>query len=222
MTWEALPDSVTIEIRTPKPQPFRLDPSTTALCVVDMQNFTIHNDRMPKRLHGCLAGNVALLDAARTAGAPVIFVQSLRKANAIEVVRFGNEKILAEGSRDAELVRELTPLPGEAVLPKYNHDPWAGGALDEVLAEQGITPDRWTVLVTGVAADICAHAAAIGFSNHDYMTLIPVDCVASISIEDEARTFAQYLGLGYRYNMAFTRSDLVTFERGAPAAEAQR
>ena len=107
-------------------------------------------------------------------------------------------------------------------MKKWTHDPWARTELEAVLAEKGIVPEKWTVLIPGVSAAGCAHACALGFSNRHYMTLIPMDCTAAGDVEDEARVYDQYMGQGYNFNMAFTRSDLVTFEAGAPPAEQQR
>jgi len=220
MTWTAPPERVLLDIEMPKPQPFVLDPAKTAVVIVDMENFFVHNPRFP-RSFDTVEGNARLIAKAREAGAPVIYIQSVRKPTALEVVRFGGEPMLAEGSEGVEIVPELAPLPGEAVAQKWSHDPWAWPDLDAVLVEKGIVPEDWTVLVTGVSAAVCAHATALGFSNRHFMTIIPMDATAAGSVEEEARVYAQYAGPGYTHNMAFTLSDLVTFEFGAIPAEQQ-
>ena len=42
-----------------------------------------------------------------------------------------------------------------------------------------------------MSAAVCAHAAALGFSNRHYMTLIPMDCTAASDVEEEARTYGE-------------------------------
>jgi len=217
MTWTMPPETVTLNITMPKPMPFRLDPAKTALVIVDMQEIS----RSSERSRDVIEGNVRLLEKARAAGAPVIFIQSMRTPSALEVTRFGKTLWRPEGSAEVEILHEIAPLPNEPVVKKYNHDPFVNTRLDALLAEMGIVPQDWTVLVPGVSAAACAHACAMGFSNRHFMTLIPMDATAAGTVEEEARVYEQYMGPGYAYNMAFTTSELVTFEPGAPAAELQ-
>ncbi len=217
MGWEPLPKEVTLTITTPEPKAFQLDPKNTALVIVDMENYFCK--RGNERMFSTIEGNERLLANARKSGATVIFIQSVRTPEALEVVRFGRNPMLLEGTEDVEIVSEIAPLAGETVVKKYSHDPFAGFGLDEVLAAKGITPESWTVLVTGVSAAVCAHACALGFSNRHFMTLIPMDCTAAGSIEEEARTYHQYMGGAYNFNMDFTLSNLVEFMPASIQAE---
>lgn len=217
MTWEPLPKEVTLTLTTPEPKQFVLDPAKTALVIVDMENYFCK--RGNERMFATIEGNVRLLNNARSFGAKVIFIQSVRTPEALEVVRFGRDPMLLEGTPDVEIVEEIAPLPSEIVVKKYSHDPFAGFGLDEALAAEGIVPEEWTVLVTGVSAAVCAHACALGFSNRHFMTLIPMDCTAAGTVEEEARTYAQYMGRAYNFNMDFTLSTLVEFSPVAAAKE---
>ena len=235
--WSGLPDKVTVEFKSPKPQPFRLDPATTALVIVDMQNAFVHSHEFPftgrssrgnpmssdnmARLSSALAGNVKFLERARKAGIPIIYIQSVRNADNLEVTRFSRNPYLIDGTPEVEIVPELKPLPGEPVVKKLGHDPWARTNLEAVLEERGIVPENWTVIVTGVSAATCQEVCTIGFSNRHYMTLIPLDCTAGPSVESEARAFGGHTTTAYNHNVAFTMGDLITFEAGAPAAERQ-
>lgn len=211
MAWSLPPEVVTLRIQMPKPQPFVLDPKKTALVIVDMQEI----GRPSQRTQDIIPGNVTLLKKFREAGAPVIFIQSVRTPEGLEMTRFGKKLWRAEGSPEAEILSELTPLPTEPVVKKYNHDPFVKSGLDALLDRMGIVPQDWTVLVPGVSAAACAHACAMGFSNRHYMVLIPMDCTAAGTVEDEARTYALYQGGAYNFNMDFTLSTMVSF---APAS----
>lgn len=221
MSWTPPPETVTFTVEMPKPMPFALDPAKTAVVIVDMEEFFVRNPRFGTRMGDTIEGNGRLIGKARDAGAEIIYIQSVRKSTALEVVRFGRSPMLLEGSPDVEIASEIAPQPGEAVVQKWGHDPWARTALEDVLAEKGIVPETWNVLVTGVSAAVCAHACALGFSNRHYMTLIPMDCTAAGDVEEEARVYAQYMSGAYNFNMAFTHSELVTFEPGASGAELQ-
>lgn len=216
MTWSPLPETVTLTIQTPQPKAFTLDPAKTALVVVDMENYFCKKLGNP-RMYDVIDGNVRLLEKARAAGAKVIFIQSVRTPEALEVTVFGRDPMLLEGTEDVEIVAELAPLPGEPVVKKYSHDPFARTELEDVLDREGIKEGEWTVLVTGVSAAVCAHACALGFSNRHYMTLIPMDCTAAGTVEEEARTYHQYMSRAYNFDMDFTLSTLVNFT--APALE---
>ena len=110
-------------------------------------------------------------------------------------------------------------MPGEHVVQKWSHDVWAWDGLEAVLEKEGITSDEWTVLVTGVSAAQCANAAALGFANRHYKTLIPLDATAA-SVEMEARTYDHYMGGAYNYCIDFTTSKLVSFSPQGEVATA--
>jgi ureidoacrylate peracid hydrolase len=209
MPWEPLPKTVTLTFTTPKPEAFMLDPAKTALVIVDMQNRFCKGTS--KRCTDAIEGNVRLLTKAREAGVKVIFIQSVRSLDALEVIAFGKEPFLVEGTPEVEIVSEIAPLPTEIVIQKRSHDPFARTQLDETLKREGILPTETTVIVTGVSAAVCAHAASLGFSNRHYMTLVPMDCQAAQTVEDEARIYDQYQQKGYAYDMAFTLSTLIEF-----------
>lgn len=219
MTWKPLPETVTVTYEMPKPKPFALDPAKTLLMVVDVQNSTCTPGfpNYGERYASCVEGNIKLLEKARAAGAKVMYIQSVRKTEDPEVMRFGIEPHLLEGSAEAAIVDAIAPQPGEEVIEKWCHDPWARTSLEDVLASHGIVNTEYTVLVTGVSASVCAHACALGFANRHFLTLIPLDATAAGDLEQEARVYAQYAGVGYDYCMDFTTSDLVTFATPVPA-----
>lgn len=218
MAWEPLPEKVTLTFTTPKPQAFTLDPAKSALVIVDMQNRFCKGNS--KRCNDAIEGNVRLLTKAREAGVKVTFIQSIRSMDALEVTRFGKAPFLVEGTEEVEIVSEISPLPGETVIQKRSHDPFARTELDATLKAAGIRPTETTIIVTGVSAAVCAHAASLGFSNRHFMTLVPMDCQAANTVEDEARIYDQYQQKGYAYDMAFTLSTMIEFAPVvAPVAE---
>lgn len=209
MAWEPLPEKVTLNFTTPVAQEFTLDPAKTALVIVDMQNRFCKGSN--QRAFDAIEGNVRLLAKARESGAKVIFIQSVRSLDALEVTAFGREPFLVEGTPEVEIVDEIKPLPTEIVVQKRSHDPFARTELEAVLKREGIIATETTIIVTGVSAAVCAHAASLGFSNRHFMTLVPMDCQAAGSAEDEARIYDQYQARGYAYDMAFTLSTMIEF-----------
>ena len=205
MAWTALPEKVTLKLQTPIPREMKLNPKKTVLVIVDMQKrwTTVPESRSLDAVEG----NAVLLKKAREAGVKVIFVQSVRKPDALEFTRFGQEPRLIEGTWETEIDDALQPLESETVMKKYCHDPWARSPLYDILLEHNILPTDTTAIVTGVSASVCANAATIGFSNRHYMTLVPMDCQASSDEVEEALIYAKYSENSY----AFTTSDLIEF-----------
>ncbi|MBX3093310.1 MAG: cysteine hydrolase [Cryobacterium sp.] len=213
-TWTPIPENVTVEIALAPPKPVALDPARTALVIVDMQK-ALCDPGFPRyhpRFGSTIAGNRRILDLTRMVGAERIFIKSIRVPNSPEFTVFGAKPKLLVGSPETEIVDELQPIDGEPIVEKYTHDPFARSGLDDLLDEKGIIPGEWSIIVTGVNASVCAHAAVLGFSNRNFHTVVPVDCTASRAIEDEAVTFRQYLSPAYNFNVELTRSDLISFE----------
>jgi nicotinamidase-related amidase len=228
VTWTPLPGTVQLTITNPEPVPYILDPAKTALVVVDMQ-YSVVKDPSPvdsqvhKRLsslerhRSCVPGIQTLLAKARTASAKVLYVESLRLPESPDHTVFKGDLHLQQGTDDVEMIKEIAPIAGETVIPKWSNDVFSWWGMEAALDREGVTPGEWTVLVTGISAAACAEAAALGFANRKYRTLIPLDATAA-SPEAESRIFALYQEPDYANRMGFTLSTLVEF---APAAAKQ-
>jgi nicotinate phosphoribosyltransferase len=79
-----------------------------------------------------------------------------------------------EGTREAELIPELSQYPGE-IIPKRTFSSFYNTSLDKRL--MAIKPE--TIVVCGVTTHICVLQAAIDARNRGYEVEVPVDCVAS-------------------------------------------
>src|SRR5436305_73687 len=132
----------------------------------------------PRGLGGenTLAPIAGLLDRARAAGVPVIYVHSVREATNPEFTVFNVDEHLMRGSWGAEYCEEIAPQPGEPIVDKQCHDCFARTEMEGVLARLGIHALDHTVIVTGVALDVCVSHAALGFSVRDYFVAVPMDC----------------------------------------------
>ncbi|MFI6350092.1 isochorismatase family protein [Streptomyces sp. NPDC050560] len=116
--------------------------STTALLVVDVQSGVV--DEAYQR--DAVVGNVAaLVDKARRAGVPVVWVRH-------------SDAGLVEGSADWGIVPELVPGEAEAVVGKHYGDSFEDTALESVLAGLGVG----TLLVAGAETDACIRSTLHG------------------------------------------------------------
>jgi len=163
-----------------RPEPIRLDPATTAVIVVDMQNAYASKggyvdeagfDVGPAA--ACIARVGEVVEVARAAGMPVIFLQNgwdadyreagtplspnWHKSNALKTMRARPElsgKFLARGGWDYELVAELEPQEGDLRVPKPRYSAFFNSALDSVLRARGIR----TLVFTGIATNVCVES----------------------------------------------------------------
>lgn len=152
-----------------------------ALVIVDMQNDFVDPDspstcspmaqqRMPDLQR--------LLRGARHAGIPVFFSQGLVAPNLADVGLWKGRahatgKCQVEGTRGAEIVGDLAPLPDEHVVRKRRPSAFFGTDLDIFL--RGLRVD--TVILGGSSMSGCVRATAVDAFSHDYRTIIVRECV---------------------------------------------
>jgi nicotinamidase-related amidase len=128
----------------------------TALLVVDVQVGVVADaaDR-----DGVVANIATLVDKARTAGAPVIWVQHTSDE-------------LPSGSPQWEYVPELLPIAnGEAVVHKRWGDSFEDTDLEQVLASKSIG----RIVVAGAQSDACIRSTLHGAVARGYDTLLISD-----------------------------------------------
>jgi nicotinamidase-related amidase len=204
-------ETVTLTLPVPRAKAVTVDPAKTALVIIDMENdfakpegFAYHDPR-----RGAVIQPIAGLRArCRAAGLPVIFVQSIRDPDSPEFRRFGLEPHILRGTWGSQIVEELTPQPDEPVVEKNSHDPFNNTRLEQLLAERGIDPEEWTIIVVGLGLSNCVNAAVCGFSVRQYRVLLPMDGTAASSYEAELCCYQRFMQRGYSY-MTLTRSDLI-------------
>jgi nicotinamidase-related amidase len=191
----------------------QMDPRVTALVVIDMENDfckpggkLYHPDGVDEVIPQCQK----LLEKCRSAKAQVIFVQSLREKNSPEFVRFGTSPFILRNTWGSAYIEELRPMQQEPVVEKETHDCFHKTEMDALLGRLGIMPESHSIIVMGVAADVCVYHAVIGFHVRHYNVVVPIDCCAGYP-RGRRMLEKQMEGAAYNYNVAVTHSDLITF-----------
>lgn len=180
------------------PEPVTLDPASTALIVVDMQNAYASRggylDIAGFDLTGIedVIANVAqAMTLCRAAGMPVICLQNgwdpdyveaggpesvnQAKSNALRVMRERPElkgQLLAKGGWDYALVDAVTPQPGDIVVPKPRYSGFVSTPLDSILRSRGVR----TLLVCGVATNVCVESTIRDAFGLEYHPVLLGDC----------------------------------------------
>lgn len=118
-----------------------------------------------------------LLERERAAGSRIIFATDHHARDDAEFKSFPPHCIA--GTRETEVVPELAPRPGEAVMPKTRYSAFYGTPLDGWLKD--VKPDK--VIVCGVCTDICVMHTVADARNRDYHVEVPANCVATFDPE---------------------------------------
>ncbi|AYG02297.1 cysteine hydrolase family protein [Gryllotalpicola protaetiae] len=177
--------------------PFRYDPAHTALIVVDVQNDFCSPDGSLGKIGNDVSAAVSmvprlqkLIDAARAAQLPVIFIQTLHdKTNDSpqwlnrhgEPGKKRSSITCRTGSWGADFY-EVAPQPDEIVVNKYRYSAFAGTNLQIVLKTLGVE----SLLFTGVATEVCVESSLRDGLFAEYYVSLVEDCAASYDTDAHA------------------------------------
>ena len=220
-----------------RPAPFPFDPSTTAVVVVDMQNDFASPGGMFDRAGLPIAGiqaivpNVrAVLHAARRRG---IFIAYLKMAFQPDLAdsgyptsptwlrhapfRVGDEvtapngepsRILIRDTWNTEIIDELAPEPGDAVMYKSRFSGFHGTELHEILQARRIQ----RLIVVGATTSVCVDSTVRDAMFLDYHCLVVSDATAEPIAQNAPRSNheASLLTLELLFAHVATTDDVIT------------
>jgi len=119
-------------------------------------------------------------DAARAAGNPVIYVCDTHAPDDKEFRKFGWPPHAVKGTKGAEVIAELAPLPGDVVIPKTTYSGFYGTTLGAMLRSLDVGRLR----LTGCVTNICILFTASDAVLRDYPVTVVADGVAGLAKED--------------------------------------
>ncbi len=163
----------------------RIDPSTTAMIVVDMENdFVAPGAPMQVEAR---AGRAMLphlkraLACCRAHGIPVIYTAHVHRAGGCDlgllahVPPVARGDALVDGSPGVAIFPEVAPRDGEIVITKHRFSAFYGTDLEIILRGLGVT----TVVITGVTTENCCHATARDAFFRDFRVVFLADATAT-------------------------------------------
>jgi ureidoacrylate peracid hydrolase len=176
----------------------KVAPAHTALVVVDVQNdFCAPGGMMEKEgndlaaVQEMAAALPRLIAEARSAGALVVFVRNvystepnsylsdvwLEQATRRRNGSYTLWPVCAPGSWEADFYGEVRPLPGEPVITKHRFSAFHNTDLETVLRARSIR----TVVLAGVATNVCVETTAREAFVRDYYVVLLSDGTATYS-----------------------------------------
>ncbi len=115
------------------------------------------------------------LDAFRLQKDLVVYLQDNHADDDKEFERFPSHSV--KGTWGCEVIPELTPLPGEPVIPKRRFSGFFETNLESILRDKKLDE----VEVVGVCTSICVMDTAGGLVNRDYRVTVPKKGVADVN-----------------------------------------
>lgn len=168
-----------------------LGKENTVLLIIDMQNGFCRGDgSMAKlgfewqRLAEPIPGCKRLLDAAHKVGVKVMYTQYVYRPDfsdggvVVEEIFTGVKDVglCVDGTWDAEIIDELEPREGEAIIKKNRPSAFYSTSLESYLRAMKIQ----NVVICGVTTNICVETTARDASQRDYRTFVVSDAVGEV------------------------------------------
>ena len=184
-----------------RPHPFELNPSTSAVLVVDMQNDFGAEGGMFARagidismIRRAVGPTATVLATARRCAMPIVYLKmafkpdlsdagSAGSPNHMRHLRMGvgtvvsapdgsESRILIRDTWNTDILPELTPLAGDIVIYKHRFSGFFETELDTILKRRGIKQ----LVVAGCTTSICVESTIRDAMFRDYSCVLLSDC----------------------------------------------
>jgi nicotinamidase-related amidase len=158
-----------------------IDAKTTALVLVDFQNFTKVMKTVPHTGAETLAKGVKLADACRAKDILVVLIRVGHPANHTPHPNVPNDEAFAGFEyppNPMEICAELGPKAGDVIVDKYNWGAFYQTNLDAQLRRRGIT----TLIVGGLVSHIGVDTTMRHAQERNYAQILAADAISAFEL----------------------------------------
>jgi len=168
-----------------------LEPRRTAVVVIDLQKGVVGFPGNPHSAASVVANAVALLDAARSAGAQPILVHVGRSADGGDGLKVtADEPMMRAGASMptdwSELIAELNRQPNDLVVLKRQWGAFYGTDLELQLRRRGLS----TIVLCGIATEFGVESTARDAYERGFEQVFAMDAMTGRSAESHANSIA--------------------------------
>ena len=153
----------------------------------------------------------AVLDAARSAGVPVIYTEVVFGPGGLDGGTFFRKikplELFVGRGEMGEILPELAPAENELVVTKQYASAFFGTSLASTLTALG----RDTVIVLGYSTSGCVRASAVDATQHGFMTVVVSDAVGD---RDDRPHEANLFDLAAKYADVVDSDDVISYLKG--------
>jgi nicotinamidase-related amidase len=178
------------------PEDIRLDPATSAVLVIDIQNTYLEDKDTPeetarwrpfyRRMRETVIPNTRrLIDACRARGVEVIYAriaclkQDGRDRSLSQKKPGFNYLLLPKDTPGSQIVPELAPGPDDVVMLKTTDSALTGTNLRLILRNMEIRD----VIVAGIFTDQCVSSTVRSLADESFGVVVVEDCCAAATME---------------------------------------
>jgi len=204
----------------------RCDPKKAALIVVDVQNDFVSPDGSAAKRGEDVGAAMAmvpnllrLIEEARRVGLTIVYIRTTHSewtdtpSWIYRTSQKGGLSTCREGTWGAEFYEGISPLSSERVVIKHRYSAFINTDLNTVLKARNIQ----SVLVCGVATNVCVETTARDGYMYDYYVTMIEDCSAAYEAKLHLGTLEN---MRRHFGLVASSGDIIDTWKDVPAKQA--